>query len=297
MHLPTIKQLRYLIALHEHQNFSRAAEACNVTQSAFSAAIKDLEAALSAQLVERTRRMVVFTPLGEQTVRQAHELLRIARTLGNPARADAPLSGPLRLGIIPSIAPFLLPRILPPLLGDYPDLELSLREDVSAALCAALARGDLDCVILALPFECGAVEHEALFDDPLLLAFHRDDPVVQGVTLAPGGWRDRLLLLPDGHCLRDHALAVCGRGELDALDIHPTSLHTLVHLIDNRLGVTLLPWLAVEGGLLSGTQVVTWPLPDARRQVVLAWRPGGARAGDYRRLAALIRQTRGEAVL
>ncbi|WP_044560585.1 hydrogen peroxide-inducible genes activator [Azospirillum sp. B4] len=294
MTLPSLKQLRYLVHLYEHRNFSRAAEACNVTQAALSSGIQELEALLRLRLVERTRRMVAFTAIGEQVVEKAREMLRVAQDLGNIGHGDGALAGVLRLGIIPTIGPFLLPRLLPKFAGSYPLLELHVREEFSAGLCTALGRGDLDCAILALPYPCAALDYDALFDDPLMLAFHADDPVGCQPTLDEAGWIDRLLLLPDGHCLRDHALSLCGRADLERQAMSASTLQTLVHLVDNRLGVTLLPEMAVQAGLLNGLHVATraLPDPDAKRRIVLAWRSGAALSTTYQRLAQAIREAR-----
>ncbi|MEA1677676.1 hydrogen peroxide-inducible genes activator [Nitrospirillum sp. BR 11163] len=294
MTLPSLKQLRYLVHLHEHRNFSRAAEACNVTQAALSSGIQELEALLRLRLVERTRRMVAFTAVGEQVVEKARELLRVAQDLGNIAQGDGPLAGVLRLGIIPTVGPYLLPRLLPKFASGYPLLELHVREEVSASLCAALSHGELDCAILALPYPCTALDYDTLFDDPLMLAFHMEDPVGCHTTLNEADWTERLLLLPDGHCLRDHALALCGRADLQRQAMSASTLQTLVHLVDNRLGVTLLPEMAVQAGLLHGLHVTTRALPDpeAKRRIVLAWRSGAALSTTYQRLAQAIREAR-----
>src|SRR3954464_13966546 len=172
VHLPTIKQLQYLVALREHGHFGRAAEACYVTQSTLSAGLRELETSLGVVLVERTRRVVRFTALGEKIADKAIRVLRETEELAEMARAEGkPLHGELRLGVIPTIAPFLLPAMLPHLRREWPSLKLYLREDTSQAACEALPRGQLDCVPLALPFSCGDVESAALFDDPLFVAF------------------------------------------------------------------------------------------------------------------------------
>ncbi|MDE1148921.1 MAG: hydrogen peroxide-inducible genes activator [Azospirillaceae bacterium] len=292
MTLPSLKQLRYLVHLHEHRNFSRAAEACNVTQAALSSSIQELEALLRLRLVDRTRRMVAFTKVGEQVVEKAREMLRVAQDLGNIGHAEGPLTGVLRLGIIPTIGPFLLPRLLPKFASCYPMLELHVREEFSAGLCTALGRGDLDCAILALPYPCATLNYDALFDDPLMLAFHQEDPVGRQPILTEEDWTERLLLLPDGHCLRDHTLSLCGRADLQRQAMAASTLQTLVHLVDNRLGVTLLPEMAVRAGILNGLHVETraLPDPDAKRRIVLAWRSGAALTDTYGRLAQAIRE-------
>ena len=208
-YLPTLKQLQYLVALRDHGHFGRAADSCFVTQSTLSAGLRELETLIGVVLVERTRRVVRFTPLGEQIAAKARRVLREAEELGDLARAAGrPLSGELRLSVIPTIAPFLLPRILPKLRRDYPDLKLYLREEPSAAACDSLAGGRADCVLLALPYACGDVATQALFEDRLFLAFPDTDRQAASATIRPEEIDEaRLLLLEDGHCLKDHALA------------------------------------------------------------------------------------------
>src|SRR6476619_191484 len=172
VHVPTIKQLQYLVALREHGHFGRAAEACYVTQSTLSAGLRELETLLGVTLVERTRRVVRFTALGEKISDKAIRVLRESEELAELARAEGqPLHGELRMGVIPTIAPFLLPALLPKLRREWPSLKLYLREETSAAACEALHRGQLDCVLLALPFACGEVDRAPLFEDPLFVAF------------------------------------------------------------------------------------------------------------------------------
>ncbi len=293
-HLPTLKQLQYLIALHDQGHFGRAAEACFVTQSTLSAGIRELETLIGVVLVERTRRVVRFTPVGEKLAAKARRVLREAEELGDLARAAGrPLSGELRMSVIPTIAPFMLPRILPRLRAGYPDLRLFLREEASAVACDGLNQGRTDCVLLALPFPCGDVETAPLFDDPLLVAYARaDDPPERAIApeTIDGS---RLLLLEDGHCLKDHALAACDRPELRAeATMLGTSLHTVVQMVDNGLGLTLLPDMAVRAGILDGTSVRAHPLasPAAQRTIALIWRRGSPRERDFRLLAEVLAQ-------
>src|SRR6187401_2207664 len=172
VHLPTIKQLQYLVALRRYGHFGKAAEASLVTQSTLSAGLRELEALLGITLVERTRRLVRFTALGEKIADKASLVLREAEELAELARAEGkPLHGELRMGVIPTIAPFLLPAMLPRLRTQWPSLKLYLREQTSPSACDALHRGQLDCVLLAMPYACGDVEVAALFDDPLYIAF------------------------------------------------------------------------------------------------------------------------------
>ena len=290
VHLPTLKQLQYLVALHTHGHFGRAAEACFVTQSTLSAGIKELETLIGVTLVERTRRVVRFSPLGLRVAEKARRILRETEDLADMVRASGkPLAGELRLGVIPTIAPFLLPSLLPRLRAQWPDLKLFLREETSAAACKALHRGQLDCVLLALPYACGEVERAELFEDHFLVAFPPGGADALPDKVKPAAIDEsKLLLLEDGHCLKDHVLSACNRPELRAeAAILGTSLHTLVQMVDNGLGMTLVPEMAVEAGLLAGTNVVARPL-DAEhpsRRIALVWRRGSPREKEYRLLA------------
>ena len=293
-YLPTLKQLQYLVALKEHGHFGRAAEASFVTQSTLSAGLRELESLIGVTLVERTRRVVRFTPLGLRIAEKARRILREAEELADLARAAGkPLSGELRMSVIPTIAPFLLPTLLPKLRADWPELKLYLREEPSQAACDALHRGQVDCVLLALPYGCGDVESVELFEDRLFVAFPPDMAEEPPLHVTPAAIdEDRLLLLEDGHCLKDQALAACNRPELRAeAAMMGTSLHTLVQMVDNGLGMTMLPQMAVDAGILNGTHVIARPL-DAdhpARRIALIWRKGSPREKEFRLLAEALR--------
>lgn len=289
-YLPTIKQLQYLVALHETKHFGRAADASFVSQSTLSAGIRELESLLGVTLVERSRRVVRFTSLGEQVVAKANRLLREAEELSDLVQAAGkPLSGQLRMSVIPTIAPFVLPRLLPRLRKERPDLQLMLREETSQDAIESLQHGRSDCVLLALPFDTGDVEFEHIADDRLFVAFPKDDPRDPPASVPPDMIdQGRLLLLEDGHCLRDHALAACNRSELRAsAAMIGTSLHTLVQMVDNDLGLTMLPEMAVNAGILTGTDVVARPVESdtAKREIALVWRKNSPREADFRLLA------------
>jgi LysR family hydrogen peroxide-inducible transcriptional activator len=288
--LPSLRQLQYLIALQEHQHFGRAADACNVTQSTLSAGLKELESVLGLHLVERTRRVVSFTPVGASVAHRARELLLRAREL---ALVDsAPMAGVVRMGIIPTIAPFLLPRILKDLRKLHSELDVHVHEAMSHEGCANLSSGRIDCMLLALPYECGDVEYATLFEDPIVVALRADDPLASAPAIASNDLpQDRLLLLHEGHCLRDHVMQACRRLDPGQRPASGASIHTLVQLVDAGLGVTLLPQLAVDAGVTAGTEVVTRPLADveARRTVCLAWRRNSPRAEGLARLALTLR--------
>lgn len=290
--LPTLKQLQYLIALHDHGHFGKAADACFVTQSTLSAGLRELESLIGVTLVERTRRVVRFTPLGLRVVAKARRVMREAEELGDLVKAEGkPLSGELRLGVIPTIAPFLLPRLLPSVRQDWPELKLFLREETSASVCDSLGRGQLDCVLLALPFACGDVDSEVLFEDRLHVAYPAEDnpPVLVRPDQID---QDRLLLLEDGHCLKDHVLSACNRPELRAdARMLGTSLHTLVQMVDNGLGLTMLPQMALDAGILNGTNVVSRPLESEHptRTIALVWRKASPRGKEFHLLADVLR--------
>ncbi len=299
VNLPSLRQLRHLTALAEHRHFGRAAAACGITQSTLSASLKELEDLLQAPLVDRTQRKVVLTPLGEDVVTRARGILHEAEDLVHATESGrAPLSGTLRLGVIPTIGPFLLPRILPKLRKKYPKLRLYLTEDQTARLLDSLQAGQIDAVLLALPYECGNVEIAELFEDRFSAVFRRDHPLASAATLKPQALeRDALLLLRDGHCLKDHALSACrldGKRHVDAFE--GTSLHTLVQMVDNGLGVTLLPQMALDANLLKGTDLVAKPLGgDApARQIALAWRRGTGRREEFQLLGRTIMELAGK---
>ncbi|MBX3453877.1 hydrogen peroxide-inducible genes activator [Ferrovibrio sp.] len=291
INLPTPRQLRYLTALAESRHFGRAALACNVTQSTLSAGIQELESLLGAALVDRTRRKTVLTPLGQAMAAKAADLLRQAEEMVLLARTQSePLAGPLHLGVIPTVSPFLLPRVLPALRRKLPKLKLYLREDLTERLVEQLQAGKLDLLLLALPIEAAAVQTWPLFPDAFRFACRKEHPLAgRGKVALPALAQESLLLLEDGHCLRDHALDACHLPRpAKPESLAATSLHTLVQMVDNGLGVTLLPDLALDAGILRGTNVVTRPLvePAAKnppsRTIGLAWRAGTQRASEFK---------------
>lgn len=293
VNLPTLKQLRYLVALAERGHFGKAAESCFVTQSTLSAGLHELESLLGAVLVDRTKRRVVFTPLGHDIVAHARTLLAGAEDLALAAKAaQKPLTGPLRLGVIPTIGPFLLPRVLPRLRRTYPELQLYLKEDLTARLCAQLAEGQLDVVLLALPYACGNVETMDLFDDSFRLACRAERALGGKLPVSAKALKDEtVLLLEDGHCLRAHALSACRLPRRAAGDAFAaTSLHTLVQMVANGLGVTLLPEMAIAAGILKGTGLVSRELEGERafRRIGLAWRRGTRRRSEFELLGRAI---------
>lgn len=292
--LPTLRQLRFLVSVVDQCHFGQAALACGVGQSTLSAGIQELEQTLGVQLLERTRRSVVPTAVGRDIAERARGLLNGAEDLVDAAlSAQNPLSGPLRLGLIPTIGPFLLPRAMPALREAMPELKLYLREEQTAALVGRLEGGELDAAILALPYRLDGFETIELGQDPFWAAFPKGHAFAGRRSLTPGDLADEdLLLLEDGHCLRDHALAACAlESERGDHAFQGTSLHTLVQMVANGLGVTLLPRLAVTAGLLRGLDVGAAPLEDEARarRIGLAFRPTSGRRATFQRLAETLR--------
>ena len=291
--LPSLRQLSYLIELADRLNFRAAAEAQFVTQSTLSAGIKELESQLGVQLVERSKRSVRMTAVGEDVVARARELLAAATDLAESARSAAkPLAGPLRLGAIPTIAPFLLPEVLPPLRRAHRELKLYLREDLTERLIERLRAGSLDIALIALPYDTGDLHAHELFKDEFWLVAREDDPAAKEKEIAvrkldPAG----VLLLEEGHCLRDHAISACGprRGAWES-KVEATSLYTLIQMVEGGLGVTLLPEITLKAGILKGTKLVARPLasPAPARTLALVTRRTSTRMRDAELLAEFI---------
>jgi LysR family hydrogen peroxide-inducible transcriptional activator len=293
--LPTLRQMQYFVALAEQRSFVRAAAACNVTQSTLSAGIRQFEACLGADLIDRSGRTLVLTQAGQSVLDRSISILRDAEDLVGHARiAHQPLSGRLRLGVIPSIAPFLLPRALPGLRKAHPELRLHLREDLTAPLMETLREGRLDAVLIAFPQNVGDCDSEMIGDDRLLLALPGDHALAalaQPVEL-PRLRGEPLLLLEDGHCLREHVLrALAGAAPSEADDIRASSMTTLVQMVDNGLGITLVPQIAADAGIARGTRLAIVPLAgaEATRQLGVVWRRRSVHAADARALAAFLR--------
>ena len=292
--LPTPRQLRYLVTLSETLNFRKAADALFVTQSALSASLKQLESLLGATLVERDKRSVRFTPLGEQIVEHARHLLASTEDLVRIARsAQHPMTGLLRLGVIPTIAPFLLPAILPALRSRYPHLELYLREDVTDRLLDRLNAGELDFALIALPFETDDLKVRELFRDEFRVVVRDDSTLAKLKTVSLQDIDpDRVLLLEEGHCLRNHAIEACGTRRMAkrAVGLEATSLYTLLQMIEGGLGMTLLPEMILKGGALSGSRLVTRPFStrSPARTIAIVMRRHGARQKDFDLLCELI---------
>ena len=290
--LPSLRQLRYLVELSERLNFRQAAEASFITQSTLSAGIKELESVLGVQLVERDTRRVRITPVGEEVVKRARQLLASTQDLVELAKGAAePLSGLLGLGVIPTIAPFLLPTLLPQLRRRYPRLRLHLREDLTERLLERLRGGQLDMAVIALPYDVGELVVRELFTDEFWFVAREDDPQARNKTVPVNQLDpDKILLLEEGHCLRDHAIAACKARAPNEPGIEATSLNTLVQMVEGGMGVTLLPAMTLNGGILKGTHLISRPFASQvpSRTVALVSRPSSARRGDFDLLADFI---------
>lgn len=297
MLLPTLRQLQYLKLLSEHGSFSRAAENAHVTQPTLSAGIQELEKILGAPVVDRARSGVILTAAGQEAVRRAEDILARAEDLVQAARgAGQPLAGRFRLGVIPTVAPYLLPRALPVLRDRFPKLKLFLREDLTHRLIGALKTGALDAALIALPYDMSGLDWAHVEDDELLAAAPANHPMAASTRVDPDSLASEdLILLEDGHCLRDHALAACGleppRGVGEEETFAATSLPTLVQMIGSGLGVSFLPKMAVQAGLTDKAAVTVRPLDAAHpsREIVVAWRAGSSRGVEGRLLADTLR--------
>ena len=292
--LPTLRQLQYLKLLSEHGSFSRAAEAAHVSQPALSSGVQELERVLGAPVVERTRGNVQLTAVGAEACRRAEDILARTEDLVEAAlKAGRPLSGRLRMGIIPTVAPFLLPSTLPALKVSYPELRLFIREDLTPRLIAGLKAGQLDCAVIALPFDAGGIEYAPIAFDEILAVAPADHPLASQDIIQPGSLKSEdLILLEDGHCLRDQALAAVDIDAPRGDDVFAaTSLHTLVQMVSSGLGVSFLPEMAVRSGLTEDRRVaVRHFAPNApRREIVVAWRAGSSRAAEARLLAEALK--------
>lgn len=291
---PTLKQLRYLCAVAEHQHFGHAARACHVSQSTLSAGIQELEDTLGVTLVERNNRNVLLTLLGQEIVDRAHAVLvDVDDMVALCAAAGEPFSGKMRLGVIPTIAPFLLPGLLARLRQAHPGFQLFIREDLSGPLVDALHNGELDILLLALPFPAEGVDVMPLFRDRFLLA----SPAGHSLAERRGKLRTQdlrgedLLLLEDGHCLREHALEACKlRDSQVSVPYQATSLSTIVQMVANGIGVTLLPEMAVHAGIVAGTDIVVQPFThgDVTREIGLMWRKKTPRQREFRLLGEFV---------
>jgi len=292
---PTLKQLKYLCAVAEHGHFGRAAKACHVSQSTLSAGIIELEEVLGTSLVERNNRQVLLSGLGQEVVARSQEILMQAEDLVALCDASAePFTGKLRLGVIPTIAPFVLPQLLKRLRSMYPDFQLFIREDLSGHLVDALYRGEVDVILLALPFPAENVDTMALYEDDFVLASPASNVFSASAEVKTSQLKgEELLLLEDGHCLRDHALEACKLRDADiSIPYQATSLNTIVQMVANGIGITLLPRMALDAHILSGTDVSVYEFSEKNvsRTIGLMWRNKTPRQREFHLLGEFITQ-------
>ena len=292
MHRPTLRQLEYVVAIADHGSFGAAARACHVTQPGLSSQIQQVEHLLGATLFERDRRKVLVTRVGEEIVARARDvLLRVDHMVEASEALERPFSGEIALGVIPTVAPYLLPEVLPRARVRYPDLRFRLHEGQTHELLALLDRGELDLLLLALEADLGNVATASLFEDPFVLAVPEGHRLAKRRSVTEGGLAgEPMLLLTDGHCLRDQALSLCTQaGVREASDFRASSLPTLVQMVAGGAGMTLLPSLslAVEGKT-PGISVVRFRKPAPHRTIGVAWRPSSPRAGEFEELGAAL---------
>jgi LysR family transcriptional regulator, hydrogen peroxide-inducible genes activator len=291
--LPSVRQLRYFVSLAEHLHFRKAAEAIYVTQPTLSAGIKELESTLGLALFERDKTKVRLTGAGDAVLARARSLVAQAQDLVEVAHGLAePLATPFRLGAIPTVAPFLLPTLLPVLRTRFPKLELYLREDLSARLIEALAVGELDAVMIALPYPTDQLIVREILRDEFWFVGPEGEPVSDDERIPIDRIPvDRLLLLEEGHCLRDHAIQACGRDVRTRRALDATSVFTLLQMVESGMGVTLLPEIAVKAGILKNSKLIARPIGGAKppvRTIALATRESMARRRDFDLLADTI---------
>lgn len=292
-HPYSLRQLQYAVAVAESLSFRRAAALCHVSQPSLSAQIAELEGALGVRLFERDRRRVLVTAAGTELLERARRLLVDADDLAGAARsAGDPLVGTLRIGVIPTISPYLLPSTTPAIRAAYPRLTTVWVEDKTAALVRALEDGALDAALLALEAEIGDVEHQIVGKDPFVLATRPDDPL--GTKSSPARQSElreaHVLLLDDGHCFREQALAFCSSVRAQELEFRATSLTTLVQMVAGGAGVTLLPQLAVPAEVQRARLVVrAFAKPVPHRTIALVWRKRSPLADALKNVASTIR--------
>jgi len=292
--LPSLRQLSYLIAVSESLNFTQAAAACHVTQSTLSGGIQELERLLDATLVERDRHAVRMTPVGEAVVNRARNLISMANDLvEHAAQAGRPMTGLLRLGAIPTIAPYLLAPLLRISRERHPSLRIALREDQTSRLLEQVRAGALDFALIALPYDTEGLKLATLFDEELWLIALAGDATSRLVRprveqLDP----QRMLLMEEGHCLRTHTLTGCGLGErANPGGLEASSVSTLVQMVEEGLGFGLLPEMAIRSGALNQTTVIARPIaaPAPRRTIAMVARQSTARGVEFDAIAAIAR--------
>ncbi len=297
MRLPSLKHLHYLVNVHKYQHFGEAAKACYVSQSTLSSGIAALENLLGVRLIERDNKKILFTPLAEEVVRQAQQILLSVEELTEQVEYYArPFGDTLKLGVIPTIAPFLIPQILMMIKQEFPDLKVFVREDQSEQVLSQLKEGELDLVLLALPYPASGVDMKSFYKDRFYFAQHKDSQLnTETIKADFSNLKDNsLLLLEDGHCMRDHALSACHLDRSEKINsFAATSLHTLVQMVNNDLGVTFLPEMAIAAGILNNTDIEISPLADREndyREIAFAWRSQSNRKEEFEQLYQLVKK-------
>ncbi|WP_114638333.1 hydrogen peroxide-inducible genes activator [Polynucleobacter necessarius] len=298
-YLPSLRQLSYLVALAKELNFTRAAQACFVGQSTLSAGLKELEDGLGIQLVERDRQNVSITPAGLEVLERAKAILTASEDLVEYAGATGkPMTANIRLGVIPTIAPFLLPTVLPEVRKQFPDLKITLREDLTANLLARIADHKLDFALIALPYDVSGLRVEELFDDNFWIVAREGDPALKGKeVMLPAKMAERLLLLEEGHCLREHSLQACKKADIQKNEaMEATSLLTLLQMVESGFGIALIPEMAVKSSLLNNTELVAKAMaaPAPKRVIALVARSSTAHVTEFAALSQCIRERFGE---
>jgi len=293
MQIPTLKQLKYLCSVADHRHFSKAAEACFVSQSTLSAGLSELEDTLGVCLVERDKKNVRLTPIGREITDRAKSILTSTEDLVSVANsAREPFTMEMHLGVIPTIAPFVLPKMLKYIRKQHPDFKLYIREDLSGHLVDELHSGKLDVLLLALPYPAEGVKEQHLFYDDFLLAYEKHHEISKTKKLLTKDIQKQdLLLLEDGHCLRNHALEAC---KLHSDKIHipyqATSLNTIIQMVANDIGITILPKMAIDANILHGTDVEAKAFNEAKiwRSIGLMWRKNSPRLKEFESLGEMI---------
>jgi LysR family hydrogen peroxide-inducible transcriptional activator len=295
MRLPTLRQLQYLTAVVDEKHFGHAAEKCFVTQSTLSAGIQDLEELLEVSLLERTNRKVLPTAIGEEIAGRALQILSLSEDLVDLAQSERnPLSGRIQVGIIPTISPFLLPKVLPTVRQQLPDLEIVLIEDQSERLLDKLEAGSIDVAILAFPFNIRGLTHRIFAREPFWVALPKKHRLAQKKMLKASELpTNELLLLAEGHCMREHALSACQLpASAQRRSVQATSLYTLIEMVASGLGITLIPDMAINSDMVSHSDISLVPLENkddqATREIGLIWRPSFRRTQTLEQLAQTV---------
>ncbi len=291
----TIKQLGYALAVDKTRHFKQAAELCSVSQSALSTAISELESQLNIQIFERDNKKVLVTPMGEQILQKARSInLQVNELYQLCQNQNAPLSYPMLLGVIPTIGPYLLPKVLPEVRKQYPDFQLTITEEESGSLLEKVRSGEIDTAIIALPYATEGLHTFTFWEEDFYVVTHRSDKLANLIEISSQELRDvPLLLLKDGHCLKDHALAACKFPATEMKQsLSGTSLNTLVQMVAGHMGATLVPEMALDQLIYDSAEIKAVHLnePGPHRKIAFVTRLNYAGTGNIEILMALFRQ-------